>query len=76
MEKKRSNFTGSIGFVLAAAGSAVGLGDISEIPVSGSKRWRRSVYSVLCGTGTYLWVYVADNRDRGLMRCTESAYCI
>ena len=26
MEKKRSNFTGSIGFVLAAAGSAVGLG--------------------------------------------------
>ena len=152
MEKKRSNFTGSIGFVLAAAGSAVGLGNIwrfpylaakggggvfilcyvvlaltfgftlltteiaigrktgqspltayeqmhkgwggigvlacavpviilpwiraggcgkcsragehLEIPVSGSKRWRRSVYSVLCGTGTYLWVYVADNRDR------------
>ena len=28
MEKKRSNFTGSIGFVLAAAGSAVGLGNL------------------------------------------------
>ena len=39
-------------------------GEHLEIPVSGSKRWRRSVYSVLCGTGTYLWVYVADNRDR------------
>ena len=25
MEKKRSNFSGKIGFVLAAAGSAVGL---------------------------------------------------
>ena len=27
-EKKRGSFSGSIGFVLAAAGSAVGLGNI------------------------------------------------
>ena len=33
MEKrKRSNFTGSLGFVLAAAGSAVGLGNIWRFP--------------------------------------------
>jgi NSS family neurotransmitter:Na+ symporter len=30
--KKRSNFTGSLGFVLAAAGSAVGLGNIWRFP--------------------------------------------
>lgn len=31
-KKKRSNFTGSLGFVLAAAGSAVGLGNIWRFP--------------------------------------------
>ena len=31
-EKKRHSFGGSIGFVLAAAGSAVGLGNIWRFP--------------------------------------------
>ena len=31
MEHKRSNFTGTIGFVMAAAGSAVGLGNIWRV---------------------------------------------
>ena len=35
--KKRSSFTGKIGFVLAAAGSAVGLGNIWRFPYLAAK---------------------------------------
>lgn len=37
MEKKRNSFTGSLGFVLAAAGSAVGLGNIWRFPYLAAK---------------------------------------
>ena len=48
MEKKRSNFTGSIGFVLAAAGSAGGLGNI----------WRFPYLAAKYGGGIFLLVYL------------------
>ncbi len=46
--EKRSSFTGKIGFVLAAAGSAVGLGNI----------WRFPYLAAKYGGGIFLLVYV------------------
>ena len=48
MESKRSNFTGKLGFVLAAAGSAVGLGNI----------WRFPYLAAKYGGGIFLLVYL------------------
>ncbi len=47
-QKKRSNFSGKIGFVLAAAGSAVGLGNI----------WRFPYLAAEYGGGIFLLVYL------------------
>ncbi|MBQ2877178.1 MAG: sodium-dependent transporter [Clostridia bacterium] len=47
-QQKRSSFTGKIGFVLAAAGSAVGLGNI----------WRFPYLAAKYGGGIFLLVYV------------------
>ena len=49
MSSERSSFTGKIGFVLAAAGSAVGLGNI----------WRFPYLAAKYGGGIFLLVYVA-----------------
>ena len=48
-KKQRNSFTGSIGFVLAAAGSAVGLGNI----------WRFPYLAAKDGGGLFLVVYLA-----------------
>ena len=48
METKRSSFSGKIGFVLAAAGSAVGLGNI----------WRFPYLAAEYGGGIFLLVYI------------------
>ncbi len=47
-KKQRSSFTGKIGFVLAAAGSAVGLGNI----------WRFPYLAAKYGGGTFLLIYI------------------
>ena len=49
MEQKRSSFSGKLGFVLAAAGSAVGLGNI----------WRFPYLAAKYGGGIFLLTYVA-----------------
>ena len=46
--EKRSSFSGKIGFVLAAAGSAVGLGNI----------WRFPYLAAKYGGGIFLLVYI------------------
>lgn len=48
MDTKRSSFTGKLGFVLAAAGSAVGLGNI----------WRFPYLAAKYGGGIFLLVYI------------------
>lgn len=49
MEKKRGSFSGGIGFVLAAAGSAVGLGNL----------WRFPYLAAQYGGGIFILVYIA-----------------
>ena len=49
MKEKRSSFTGSIGFVMAAAASAVGLGNL----------WRFPYLAAQYGGGIFIFVYLA-----------------
>ena len=64
MKEKRSNFSGKIGFVLAAAGSAVGLGNI----------WRFPYLAAKYGGGIFLLVYIALAVTFGFaLMCAEVA---
>ena len=48
MAEKRSTFSGKLGFVLATAGSAVGLGNI----------WRFPYLAAKDGGGVFIFVYI------------------
>lgn len=64
MSNNRSSFTGKIGFVLAAAGSAVGLGNI----------WRFPYLAAKYGGGIFLLVYIALAVTFGFaLMCAEIA---
>ncbi|MCQ2414315.1 MAG: sodium-dependent transporter, partial [Clostridia bacterium] len=47
-QKSRSNFTGTLGFILAAAGSAIGLGNL----------WRFPILVAKDGGGLFVLVYI------------------
>ena len=59
--EKRSSFTGKLGFVLAAAGSAVGLGNI----------WRFPYLAAKYGGGIFLLVYILLAVTFGFALMTE-----
>ncbi len=64
MAEKRSNFSGKLGFVLAAAGSAVGLGNIWRFPYLAAKH----------GGGIFLLTYLILAVTFGFtLLCTEIA---
>lgn len=64
MSEKRSSFTGKIGFVLAAAGSAVGLGNI----------WRFPYLAAKYGGGIFLLTYILLALTFGFaLMCAEIA---
>lgn len=64
MVEKRSSFTGKLGFVLAAAGSAVGLGNI----------WRFPYLAAEYGGGIFLLVYIILALTLGFsLMCAEIA---
>ena len=64
MKEKKGSFSGSIGFVLAAAGSAVGVGNI----------WRFPYLCAKDGGGLFLLIYLVLVLTFGLSVVTSQLY--
>lgn len=55
MEKKSNHFSGQLGFVLAAAGSAVGVGNLWRFPYLAAKDGGGLIFIILPDLVLYLW---------------------
>ena len=62
--QKRSNFSSKLGFVLAASGSAVGLGNIWRFPYLAAQYGGGCFSSDLFDFGSHLWFHTHGCRDR------------
>lgn len=60
MQQKRSNFSSKLGFVLAASGSAVGLGNIWRFPYLAAQYGGGNFPSDLFDSGSYIWFFIND----------------
>ena len=60
MNRKRSSFSGKLGFVLSAAGASVGLGNIWRFPYLAAK-YGGGIFLLVYHSGTDLWLH----DDRG-----------
>ena len=79
MAKKKNSFSGSLGFVLAAAGSAVGVGNIWRFPYLCAKDGGGLfllVYLVLVVTFGFVLLTTDVAIGRRRMRCRRLERCI
>ena len=76
MKEKGNSFSGSIGFVLAAAGSAVGVGNIWRFPYLCAKDGGGLFLLVYLVLVFDFWICIVDNRccdrTKDKEKCAES----
>ncbi|WP_455676728.1 sodium-dependent transporter [Pseudoscardovia suis] len=70
--KKRSNFTGRIGYVMAAAGSAIGLGNIWRFPYLAAK-YGGAVFLIVYLISVYTFGYVLIMSETVIGRKTKKS---
>ena len=59
MNKKKSSFSGQLGFVLAAAGSAVGVGNLWRFPYLAAKDGGGLFLVIYLALGFNIWIHTA-----------------